>query len=449
MSSKATMIIAGFIAALIALLSSFLLLSTRGYKVTFDTDGGSEIPIQTVKKGGKVIKPDDPTKEEYDFVRWEYNDEEYDFSSTVKENMTLKAIWTKSDEEAEKYKLTFNVEGKTKTIEVSESSEINVSELGFEDRSGYALVWYVDGKEYDLTTPITKDLTIEGKYEKVSSYTVKFNSNGGTRVNNQTVNVGGKVSEPNNMKKEGYIFDGWYLNNKKYDFNTVVTGNITLVAKWKEDPNVKRYEVKFNSDGGNSVATQRVIAGKTAVQPKNPTRSGYTFEGWYLDGSKYNFSLKVNSNITLVARWKEVVINSYSVIFNSNGGSSVPSQTVTEGNKVTKPNNPTKEGYNFGSWQLNGSNYDFNQAVTGNIVLNATWVEKSYTFKVTLVDNYSPDRIISIYEDGTKINFTSIEVNGNKICTGSNPTINKFDVEGINAVTVVLINGRRVTANRE
>lgn len=515
MSNKAKIIagvcgIVGIAAIVIVLLFS----GSKTYNVSFDTDGGSHIPMQTVKKGDKVNKPSNPTKEEYSFVRWEYQNKEYDFTSSVENDMTLKAIWEK-DVLVPKYKITFNVDGKTKTIEVSETSEINLEDLGFEEKDGYALKWYVNGKEYNFSTPLTSDMSIEGKYEKTTNYTVKFNSNGGTKVNNQTVGSGGKATEPNNVKKEGYLLDGWYLNNKKYDFNTVVTGNITLTAKWSEDPNVKRYEVKFNSDGGSSVSSQRIIENKTATQPKNPTKSGYVFEGWYLNNSKYNFSSKITSNITLVAKWRE--LQKFTVSFDTDGGSSVASQTITEGSKASKPSNPTKSGYTFKEWQLNNSSYNFNNAVNSNITLKAIWtkdpvkytvsfnsdggssvasqsvveggkatkpsnptksehtfkgwqlngntytfneivneditlkavweeIPKTYTFKVSLVDDQSPDRIITVYENGTKINFSSIKVNGNEICTGSNPTVNKYQIK--DEMTVVLTNGKSVTAKK-
>ncbi len=371
MSNKAKIIagacgVVGIAAIVIALLFS----GSKTYNVSFDTDGGSHIPMQTVKKGDKVNKPSNPTKEEYSFVRWEYQNKEYDFTSSVENDMTLKAIWEK-EVQVQKYKITFNVDGKTKTIEVSETSEINLEDLGFEEKNGYALKWYVNGKEYNFTEPLTSDMSIEGKYEKATNYTIKFNSNGGTKVNNQTVGSGGKATEPNNVKKEGYLLDGWYLNNKKYDFNTVVTGNITLTAKWSEDPNVKRYEVKFNSNGGSNVASQRIIENKTVTKPKNPTRSGYAFKGWYLNNNEYNFNSKVTKNITLVASW----VKTFTVTYNSNGGTSVKSETVIEGSNFTKPTNPTKSGHTFKKWLLNGNEYNFDNTPTSDITLTADWEE--------------------------------------------------------------------------
>ncbi len=68
-------------------------------------------------------------------------------------------------------------------------------------------------------------------------YTVTFDSNGGTPVNSQTIKEGGKATKPSNPTREGYDFDGWYLNlsdPNAYDFNTEVKADLKLIAKWSQ-----------------------------------------------------------------------------------------------------------------------------------------------------------------------------------------------------------------------
>lgn len=67
----------------------------------------------------------------------------------------------------------------------------------------------------------------------------------------------------------------------------------------------KKFTVTFNADGGTLAgeATVQVKKGKTISEPTAPTRDGYTFAGWYNGETKYDFSSKVTSDITLVARW--------------------------------------------------------------------------------------------------------------------------------------------------
>jgi len=139
----------------------------------------------------------------------------------------------------------------------------------------------------------------------------------------------------------------------------------------------KKYTVTFDSNGGSSVDKQTVESGKKAAKPANPTKDGYTFIEWTLNGKTYDFNNTVTSNITLVATWKKVEtkpeVVKYTVTFNSNGGSAISSQTVVSGVKAVKPANPTKDGYTFVEWTLNGKTYDFNTAVTSNITLVASW----------------------------------------------------------------------------
>ncbi len=81
---------------------------------------------------------------------------------------------------------------------------------------------------------------------------------------------------------------------------------------------------------------------------------------------------------------EEVVKRTYNVTFDSAGGSEVVSQTITEGEIVTKPVTPTKEGYEFTSWTYNGERYNFSTPVTSDITLVAEWAKKEEVWVVTL-----------------------------------------------------------------
>ena len=86
-----------------------------------------------------------------------------------------------------------------------------------------------------------------------------------------------------------------------YDFDTPVTGDTTLYAKWQANI----YNVEFDSNGGSEVKSQEVAYNNTVTKPADPTREGYTFKGWQLEGKDYNFSTPVTSNITLKAVWEK------------------------------------------------------------------------------------------------------------------------------------------------
>ena len=140
------------------------------------------------------------------------------------------------------------------------------------------------------------------------TYSVVFNSNGGSVVDTQIVAAGGKATEPSDPTKSGYEFDAWYKEAQfinEWDFaNDTVDAPTILYANW-----LTQYTVTFNSNGGSAVSSQTVTAGEKATEPSSPTKQGYTFGGWYTSDAlttEWDFSTDtVNSNITLYAKWTE------------------------------------------------------------------------------------------------------------------------------------------------
>lgn len=214
-------------------------------------------------------------------------------------------------------------------------------------------------------------------------HSVIFDSNGGTSVRTQTVKHGG-YAEYRSTSRFGYEFLGWYLNGEKYDFSTPVTEKITLIAKWEKktsdipSDDKEIYIVDFDSNGGSRVSSQKVEEGDRVSRPSNPTRDCYDFVGWYTDASltkKYNFSTPVTQDMTLYAKWKDngTCKETYRVKFDSNGGTSVATQRVDEGDRATEPRDPRRSGYTFLGWYLNGRKFSFNTRIYEDITLEAKW----------------------------------------------------------------------------
>ena len=243
-------------------------------------------------------------------------------------------------------------------------------------KDGYDFVeWQLNGVKYDFTKEVTSDITLEAKWSKIKNkYTVYFNSNGGTSVEKQIITDGNKAYKPKNPKKTGYDFVEWQLDGNKYDFTNAVKKSITLKAKWSKIKN--KYTVTFDSDGGSAFSKQIVEEDSFASKPINPEKEGYKFVEWQLSGIKYDFSQKVKKNITLKAKWNKK--NKYTVTFKSEGEATLSEQIVEEGDKVTKPADPLRDGYKFVEWQLNGAKYDFTKEVITNITLVAKW-SKQYS----------------------------------------------------------------------
>ena len=220
----------------------------------------------------------------------------------------------------------------------------------------------------------------QGRVHVTEEYTVTFNAYGGFPTpDEQHVKSGEKAVLPVAPTLKGYTFAFWYLgddeqNATAYDFNTPVTENITLTAKW----NINKYTVTFNSYGGSKVDPQVVEYGLYAQEPEEPTLKGFTFAYWYLDDENeaYDFdTTPITEDITLTAKWE---INKFKVTFDTDGGEPIPDDQFVEwGLFVEEPTTePTKTGYTFDGWYLGDERYDFSAAVEQNITLTAKWEAK-------------------------------------------------------------------------
>lgn len=232
---------------------------------------------------------------------------------------------------------------------------------------------------------------------------------------------------------------------------------ITLIAIFSFQP--KEYTVRFLYNDG-TVNEMTINEGNVIKELEAPQIDDYTFVGWTLNGTLFDFSSVVTDNVTLIATYEkneekveikeEEQKKEYIVIFDTVGGSNVVEQKVKEGECASKPSDPTKSGYTFTGWTLNGSAYNFGSAVNGNITLKASWKQKEYTASVTKVDDYSTDRYITIYEEGVAITVNGIYyTNGTRIPTavvGNKLSVAAVEMSGVTTIKVQLSSGSMVTA---
>ena len=133
------------------------------------------------------------------------------------------------------------------------------------------------------------------------------------------------------------------------------------------------YTVTFDVDGGSAVASQSVRSGAKATEPAAPTKAGYEFDGWYTSNTyttEFNFDSAISADTTVYAKFVEL----FTVTFDTDGGSVVPSQTVADGSKATRPADPTKEGYTFVNWYKEAAFtnlFDFDDAITADTTIYA------------------------------------------------------------------------------
>jgi uncharacterized repeat protein (TIGR02543 family) len=268
----------------------------------------------------------------------------------------------------------------------------------------YSFIKWVSSGTYlgaadTLRLTLTQDTIIIAHFSKV--YTVTFNTNGGVGGNfsSQTVH-GDRAIEPAPAPvKEGFHLKGWYSSATGADTAwwsfglSTVTRDTTLYASWE----INRYTVSFETNGGSSISPQAVAHGGTATTPAAaPTKSGYTFGGWYANAgftALWNFPTDtLTEDTTLYARWIDGAAAAYTVAFDSDGGSRVDAQAVAAGDTVARPANPTLANKKFAGWSGDAERsalWNFpTDTPTGNMTLYAKWIDaKTTTYTVTFSSN--------------------------------------------------------------
>lgn len=328
------------------------------YTITFDVD--STKTTVSADYNTKVSKPENPYKEGHTFKCWLLNGVEYDFDTPIKSNITLVASF-----EINIYKVTFNVEGSETTINV------NYNELATKptdpEKEGYTFTdWILNEEVFDFNTPIKNDIILVASFE-INKYTVTFDIDGTTTT--QEVEHAQKATKPSDPVKEGFNFVYWSVDGEEYDFDTQVTSDLTLVALFSYKPYIVTFDVNGNT------YTNEVEQGNTLPKPKDPELYGHKFICWTLDGEVYDFSQVLTSDITLVAKFEQIMCT---VTFDVDGVKSTVE--VKYGSYVAEPTEkPVKEGHTFSNWLLDNNVYYFNEMITEDITLVAGFNINTYT----------------------------------------------------------------------
>ena len=209
-----------------------------------------------------------------------------------------------------------------------------------------------------------------------------FTADGTTLAPAQTIDRGGKFTEPANPSKENHTFAGWYNGDEKFDFDADTTNApnvLELVAKW----DINQYTVQFVSDYG-SFADQTIEHGKTIKTDELtiPKVDGYTFDGWYttddIHSTKFDFTQPITGNTTVYAKW---TAKDYEVSFVTEHGDPPTSQNVKYNGTAKDPGKLTAEGYTFDGWYTDDTHtteFDFTQPIKSNTTVYAKWTANDY-----------------------------------------------------------------------
>lgn len=208
--------------------------------------------------------------------------------------------------------------------------------------------------------------------------------------------------------------------------DSVPAGVTLLTAQWTDTYTVTLHLNDGTIANGKDVTEYTYGTGATLPTADDITRAGHTFEGWYEDE---NFSGSPVTEISATdtgkkefyAKW---TLNTYTVTFDSQGGSKVDSQTVSHGGTVTEPTAPTYEGYTFGGWYTEAgctTEYDFTTAVTESLTLYAKWKDVTCPTGEITVDKSKWNTFLNnitfglFFKDTQKVTITASDNSGDNV----------------------------------
>lgn len=231
-------------------------------------------------------------------------------------------------------------------------------------------------------------------------HTLTWNSNGGSAVASTQQEYDSTVIPPNQVPtRTGYRFTGWYIDSGctvPLTSGTLVQGNATFYAGWTE----KEYLVTWNTNyAGGPIFTVGQNYGEKLALPREPTREGYTFNGWKTGqsgtGSTASSSVSVTGDLAYYAQW---TAERYNLTWDANGGTGGGRTTQSYGETVIPPTTPpTRTGYEFTGWYLDENcttPLTSGTLVTGAAAFYAGWTPKEYT--ITWDANYTGGTVTTI-----------------------------------------------------
>ncbi|MEG2015073.1 MAG: InlB B-repeat-containing protein, partial [Clostridia bacterium] len=294
--------------------------------------------------------------------------------------------------------VTVTVVGGTGSGEYAVGAEITITATVPEGKT--FVEWQVDGNKVSdkaiYTFPVAGAITITAIFSgNPKSYTVAFNSNNGSAVDSQIVTEGEKAAKPNDPLRLGYAFGGWFTDNEsfllEYKFQEAVNADAQLYAKWT----VKQYAIAYSGlDGAQLDGKPLVHTYGADTIVGNPTKTGFAFDGWSVNGSSDKVSNLVlgatayTNDINLTANW---VVNAYTITYRGLEKAELLVKPLSHtGGTATPVGNPTKVGYTFEGWFVNESRDKIKDLVLGatdytdNITLFAIWTPNKYAITYVL-----------------------------------------------------------------
>ena len=442
--------------------------------VTFNYNySGSTPTTVTLSNTQKLNAPNNPTRTGYIFTGWYTTSActtKYNFTGSITSDMTLYAGWdnctvsnstsypwsssngvltstNKGANTSSTYTITAKMPVKIEFYYMT-SSEKNYDELIVKKNdtvvlecsgtTSYVLcsVNLLAGEKLTFTyskdgsqssgsdCASIKDLTYTSNVSVTSTATASCSTVTGyeydtTKETSVTVTFGSSHTLPT-LTRTGYSFLGWFNGDTKVDSgNWNIASNVTLAPKWEAGGNT----IALVGNGGNVSPSSVPVKYDQPYTLPTPSRTGYTFAGWYNGTTRVEDGTWTGlSDITLVANWNAnnytvtyddvVKSKTYAIVtFNYNGtGATSTTATLTNGQILNRPSNPTRSGYVFTGWYTTAActtRYDFSGTITDDMTLYAGWEELSMSnvYEETQINPY--DYTSSSYAYSTSTSWTS------------------------------------------
>ena len=229
-----------------------------------------------------------------------------------------------------------------------------------------------------------------------SFYNITLDANGGT-VTPETLSVSTDESYTLPVPtRSGYTFTGWFLGETQILDGTPVqlTGDVTFVAHWAANT----YTVTLDANGGTVTPETLSVSTDESYTLPVPTRSGYTFTGWFLGETQIldGTPVQLTGDATFVAHW---AINTYTVTFDWNYEDNQRTLQVAHGSSCTVPA-ITRKGYTLTGWLCGETRYTAGTSVTitENTTFTAQWKANTYTVEYPTIKSICEGRELPAYE---------------------------------------------------
>ena len=382
------------------------------FDVTFDAHQGTTVVAQSIYQGYLATEPTDPVRVGYAFAGWYLDLEgtEYSFQTPITADIELHAKWVpilvdyNVQYYIEELNGTYTLDHTTTQQALTETVLTATPEVisGFSEHTSHAL-------RVATGTVLGDGSLVLKLYYTRNTYTITFESNASLSIQSISALYEAAITKPQDPVLSGYQFMGWYTDQAlttSYTFNTMPAGGMTLYAKWQGEPT----NLYFNSNGGTTVSSITAPLGDAITEPSQPTKEGYTFEGWYLNAGlteAFTTWIMPAGGKTLYAKW---TLMSYTISFEENGGTLVNDITQPYLSVVTSPTSPTKIDYIFVGWYTDielQHAYQFTTMPLGGVTLYAKWI--------------SEEEGLTLSHMMTLDNYTAVQVKGEILVSSSNP----------------------------